>query len=207
MSPSLYPEASQFVSRRSEFKPLPKWRVMQLYPRAARGDQEAFDALLSSVLGLVLKNSRNPPSPYTVDEAVEMGLYAFVRSVANRRWNPRKGAFSTYVMFYILGVRHKMWRDMFPRSEGKPMVMQLEVDKCREPMCEESRSWEPDEIDRVLDKMSALSEKETWVIEGRFLRGRTLKELGKEMKLSRERVRQIEARALDKLRRECGVAI
>lgn len=206
MSPNLYPVPSGYVSRGSTFTALPKWRIMQLYPRAARGDQEAFDALLDSVLGLVLKYSRNPPAPYTVDESVEMGLYAFVRSVANRKWNPRRGAFSTYLMFYILGARHKMWRDACPKTNGRPLTVQLEEERDLEGP-EKPSVWEADEIGMVLDGMSALTEKESWVIEGRFLRGKTLKELGKEMKLSRERVRQIEAKALNKLKRECGVAV
>jgi RNA polymerase primary sigma factor len=52
--------------------------------------------------------------------------------------------------------------------------------------------------------LKALSDREEHILRARFGLDngevRTLEEIGKELKLSRERVRQIEARALEKLR-------
>jgi len=45
-----------------------------------------------------------------------------------------------------------------------------------------------------------LTERELYVIKGRFLEDKTLQEIGEEVKLSRERIRQIEAKALRKAR-------
>ena len=54
-----------------------------------------------------------------------------------------------------------------------------------------------DDLQKVLD---TLMPKEKDVLIGRFLKGQTLKEVGLQIKTSVERVRQIEARALRKLR-------
>jgi RNA polymerase primary sigma factor len=62
-----------------------------------------------------------------------------------------------------------------------------------------------EEMTQYLNRaLHTLSPREEYIVRQRFGLGdgetRTLEELGKEMKLSRERVRQIEARALEKLR-------
>jgi RNA polymerase sigma factor (sigma-70 family) len=62
-----------------------------------------------------------------------------------------------------------------------------------------------EELNEYLNNcLQALSPREEFILRARFglgnLEVRTLEEIGKELKLSRERVRQIEARALEKLR-------
>ena len=62
-----------------------------------------------------------------------------------------------------------------------------------------------EELNEYLNScLQALSPREEFILRARFglgnLEVRTLEEIGKELKLSRERVRQIEARALEKLR-------
>ncbi len=61
----------------------------------------------------------------------------------------------------------------------------------------------------VLDAMRRLNEKETFVIKNRIMAESplTLQEIGDHLKLSRERVRQIESEALKKLKREMGSGI
>jgi RNA polymerase sigma-32 factor len=61
----------------------------------------------------------------------------------------------------------------------------------------------------VLDAMRRLNEKETFVIKNRIMAESplTLQEIGDHLKLSRERVRQIESEALKKLKREMGSSI
>jgi RNA polymerase sigma-32 factor len=61
----------------------------------------------------------------------------------------------------------------------------------------------------VLDAMRRLNEKETFIIKNRIMAESplTLQEIGDHLKLSRERVRQIESEALKKLKREMGSSI
>jgi RNA polymerase sigma-32 factor len=61
----------------------------------------------------------------------------------------------------------------------------------------------------VVDAMRRLNEKETFVIKNRIMAESplTLQEIGDHLKLSRERVRQIESEALKKLKREMGSSI
>ncbi len=56
--------------------------------------------------------------------------------------------------------------------------------------------------ERILDALGRLTERERWVVERRVLAddGVTLEALGQKLGISKERVRQIEARALEKLR-------
>jgi RNA polymerase sigma-32 factor len=58
----------------------------------------------------------------------------------------------------------------------------------------------------ILDAMKHLSEKEVYVIRSRVMADQplTLREIGSRLKLTRERVRQIESEALMKLKREVG---
>jgi len=61
----------------------------------------------------------------------------------------------------------------------------------------------------VLDAMRRLNEKEAFIIKNRIMAESplTLQEIGDQLKLSRERVRQIESEALKKLKREMGPSI
>jgi RNA polymerase sigma-32 factor len=61
----------------------------------------------------------------------------------------------------------------------------------------------------VQDAMKRLNEKEEYVIKNRIMADSplTLQEIGNHLKLSRERVRQIESEALRKLKKEMGSGI
>jgi RNA polymerase sigma-32 factor len=62
---------------------------------------------------------------------------------------------------------------------------------------------------QVLEAMKRLNEKEAFVIRNRIMADSplTLQEIGDQLKLSRERVRQIESEALKKLRKEMSVSL
>lgn len=66
-----------------------------------------------------------------------------------------------------------------------------------------------EEIKNLLEKITAkLPERDQRVIRARFYEGKTYQEIGKELKLTRERIRQIEPKAIRKLylsARKCGL--
>ena len=63
--------------------------------------------------------------------------------------------------------------------------------------------------EEVVRAMKRLNEKEVFVIKNRVMADSplTLQEIGDQLKLSRERVRQIESEALKKLKREMGSSV
>jgi len=70
---------------------------------------------------------------------------------------------------------------------------------------QESDIERADAKQRVDDLSFNITEKQNLVLTGR-LEGKTLNEIGKEMSLTRERVRQIEAAAINSLRKQNGIA-
>jgi len=66
------------------------------------------------------------------------------------------------------------------------------------------REWRERAAERIEGALGALDDRELEIVQRRFLRGegQTLRAIGEEMGLSRERVRQLELRAKDKLRRQ-----
>lgn len=57
-------------------------------------------------------------------------------------------------------------------------------------------------LQKIVEKMEALTERQRYVVEQRIMRGRTLKEIGNDLGVTRERVRQIEQIALSKISSE-----
>lgn len=71
---------------------------------------------------------------------------------------------------------------------------------------EQERDFREREVQKALKR---LNEKETFIIKNRIMSDEplTLQEIGSQLKLSRERVRQIESEALKKLKREIGSSL
>ena len=90
-----------------------------------------------------------------------------------------------------------------PIGDGDTELGELIEDTSVEsPMVAAARSLMKDEVQAVLETLTA---RERRVLQLRFGledgRARTLEEVGKEFNVTRERIRQIEAKALEKLRR------
>lgn len=88
-----------------------------------------------------------------------------------------------------------------PRDDGPALRLRATEPSPEEEVAE--REQREGAAARVHDALTALDARELEIVERRFLRaeGQTLRAIGAEMGLSRERVRQLELRAKDKLRR------
>lgn len=119
---------------------------------------------------------------------------------AASKWNPDRGTkFSSYAVACLKKMPHLYTRMIKLRSK-KSSASVFDVDKGKE-----EELPEPDRYNVLYQSLSILSDRERYIIKERFglnrsRKERTLKEIGKIFGVSRERIRQIQARALNKLR-------
>lgn len=142
---------------------------------------------------------------HDLDVSLAEARFILLRCV--RRFNPAMGCkFSTYY------VKSALQRFMYLREVASRQFVPFSVvgrlrahgDKCQRPI---EGSYEPD-FDRPFDLQAlrdtlagdVLTDRERKVLLGRYWDNRTLDEVGAAVGLSKERVRQIQVRALAKLR-------
>jgi RNA polymerase primary sigma factor len=140
-------------------------------------------------------------------ELVSDGNMSLIRAVEKFDYS-RGNKFSTYASWAIMKNfartipdAHKQ-RDRF-RATGQEMFLATEDSRTDQYEQESGQRMREFQVGRILDR---LDEREQQIIKSRYgLDGRseplTLKEVGAEMGVTKERIRQIEARALDKLRK------
>ena len=105
------------------------------------------------------------------------------------------GAFGPYVTFWIKGELTKLFKPTDDAVSRRCVSLSIRHD-------DDERSHQRDVADQaptIAPDLSALSERERHIIEARA-RAETLTEIGKELGISAERVRQLEARALPKIK-------
>lgn len=99
-------------------------------------------------------------------------------------------------MTYCVKLPQKSSREAW--KAGKPMVVKRASEERLERV---SAGNEQDPFRQRLETaLAALPVRLAWIVEQRFLEERTLQDVGDELGLSRERVRQLESRALTALR-------
>jgi len=140
-------------------------------------------------------------------ELVSDGNMSLIRAVEKFDYS-RGNKFSTYASWAIMKNfartipdAHKQ-RDRF-RATGQEMFLATEDQRTDQYEQESGQRMRELQVGKILDR---LDEREQQIIKSRYgLDGGreplTLKEVGAEMGVTKERIRQIEARALDKLRR------
>ncbi len=140
-------------------------------------------------------------------ELISEGYMAVLRSI--EKFDVSRGyKFSTYACRAIRAAHHRLVTTTHRRSQQVPAYFDpaIQPSDWNDTRHRHQRSEAIEMVqDILLSNEAGLSRTEQQVIQGRFAftpgnRKRTLKELGKEMGLSDERIRQIEIRALGKLR-------
>jgi RNA polymerase sigma factor (sigma-70 family) len=167
---------------------------------------------------LVLNQSRRyypfVKALYTRDDLVAVGMAAVWRSTVS--WQPLSDY--TFGQYASAAVRNAMRAVLLDCEKQRRLGKMIVVDDTGESPFDELETGDQDaflstaqadrgviehEISAALSlALGRLRERERVVIKRRFFEEKTLEEVGQEMGVTRERVRQIEARAIRRLRKD-----
>ena len=188
-------------------KILPEDEIAELYLLAHKGCKDSIEKLFWSTCGLILKRAfvhSTKNKVLTFEELFSAGCEGFFKGIRNGCFNPNKGKWTTYIGFYINGYMKGEKLDQtvihFPRYLGVnyPYAIEELIDKHE--LKEGPLLLEVDESNFLKEALNLLTKKERFVITERFFKNKTLVEIGKHFGITRERARQIEASALQKLK-------
>lgn len=145
--------------------------------------------------------SRNHPH---ADEVSSLSMKALMRALDG--YEKRLGNFSTY-LFGGVRLQRQAWNyasDNVLRLQGAPTASPLlELDRDRRAVRDPDPFHAADRKAEAEDLVSLLSPRLRAVIRMRFWGGLTLKEIGEEMGVALERIRQLEMKGLQHLRQVC----
>lgn len=130
---------------------------------------------------------------------------------AHQQFDEEKGCeFSTYALWKILGRGRQQLERMahcvrLPQRASREAWAKGESLQVRRVSEERTHQLASEDVQdpfrqRLETALAALPERLSWIVEQRFIGERTLQEVGDDLGISRERVRQLEARALKLLR-------
>lgn len=204
----------------------------ELHAKMVDGDINARDRLFMSCApfavslassfyrtALERKNTRA-----NLDDLTQEGLWGLLEAVD--RFDPAKGRLMTVAYFRVrrrLLLYFKTNRIIYipvnkanivdEKNPGTMFVGTLSktrrsydgsdnspIDNCNPAILAE----DADEAQRIMDKVGSLPERQRDILHRRFWRDETLSRIGASMGISKERVRQIQNNALDKIRERCG---
>lgn len=106
---------------------------------------------------------------------------------------------------YRLGRKKGDYRHAYAKRAGNITSLEEWSERAipeREPANEMPEEWE-----RTRDAIRFLDPKSRDILKGRFFRGETLREIGERLGVSKERIQQLQAEAIRKLRAMLGVTI
>jgi len=184
-------------------KPLSKEEEEALILRLRSGDAKAMNRLIEANLRFVVWAVFRYWKPgYPVMDMLSEGCLGLVK--AARRFDPARPV--RFISYAALAVRHGIIRAIIDsmrhahESLDSP-VFDEEGETLMDNLASDGNNPEEEaEAHDVGRSLSLLNKRERFIIEERHWKEKTLDEVGKSLGIKRERVRQIEARALLKLR-------
>jgi RNA polymerase sigma factor (sigma-70 family) len=174
-------------------------------------------------------NRETKTTDISYDDAKSAGLFALVRNT--HLWDASRGSFCTFAVRVIFtGIRraiinqtvirvpepvqYKSHRNTKWFKKAKPFIdvaYNVTTIEDNQEVSEKPSSFDLDEIvqtsemkNKLKYAIDSLTERERQVVNGRFFEDITLDEIGIKLKITRERVRQIETVAITKIRNELG---
>jgi RNA polymerase primary sigma factor len=151
---------------------------------------EAEARLVSDNSGLVYKFARRFGRFAEEDDAVQEGFIALMR--AAKKFDPSRGyRFSTYAVRSIINALAKL------NQKPRPPVLDVQERDLADSREARAGDGELEELRRAMGELNA---RDQVVLRGRYFEDQTLEEVGAAVGVTRERVRQLQRRALDELR-------
>jgi RNA polymerase primary sigma factor/RNA polymerase sigma factor len=184
-------------------KPSVMDQIESLYEQAVATKNDIVKANLRLVVSIAKRHVNSTDDFFSL---ISDGNMSLIRAVEKFDYS-RGNKFSTYASWAIMKNFARTIPDEFKhrdrfRTSGEEVFMAQE-DERSDPLAVESQHRQRQrQVNRILNR---LDEREQRIIAARFGLGRTgdsltLKEVGQELGVTKERIRQLEARALDKLR-------
>jgi len=211
-------ELSKYEKEIRQIPLLSKEETEELIILAQSGDEEARNKLIEHNLRLVLQRIArlklwlNPP--FSTEDLISVGSYGIIRAINN--YVKTKGKFSTLMVLCIDNAL-KAYVYNWGR-EKRNYVYDISLQALLDPNAEDGEGLTLEDFlktDDVLfdeglisgdlkfllkELLDKLPEKQRYVLIQRYFYARTLQEIGDELSLTREGVRQIEIKALNKMR-------
>lgn len=186
---------------------------MKAKKKARRTKKEAWalvlqwdDWICGEVANMRRRLNLKPESKDDLEQAARLGAFR-----AAQLYNPKKGSYITLCRWWIrASVEHALNVDAcsrYSRREGGqrtwivPEVESIDTGRDGDTVPTEltTRTWEPKVV--VEDLLARVSDREQRIIVGHLLEEASHTELGRELHISRERVRQLKNTGLKKIRR------
>lgn len=210
-----YPEGTDL-----SFSPVTPEEECALFDAMRAGDTAARDKIISSHLLFVANEARRLSKGHFAEEdVISAANEALMEAVNKSNFDPRRGnRFTGYLRPFVKVAISQLWKDRDSAARGRnappvpkeehesPVPMTWKVHPPPAEPAEEGETYEETDHNAFLKKMLAeccavLSEREKRVIHSIYIEDRTCADVGRELKLTRERIRQIESAALEKLKR------
>lgn len=180
----------------------------ELFRKMQAGDAEARETIIKHHLLFVAIVARKcAGGRFPDDEVVSAANEALIQAVDRKQFDATRGnRFTSYLRPFIRGAVSKMWRDSaryvpLPEGVDSPVPSALPQIETSVEHTAESEDF-AEYLHQLLEAgKTNLSEREQLVISLMYERGLNMAEVGRQLKMTRERVRQIHEEILAKLRK------